>query len=77
MIDLGVHHLGHDPVHSLLQHSRPARGACSEPLEKGLCHPGHVRYPLLQHLLQHKLSDVVSQLVLVQMGAPSVVRKMI
>lgn len=29
------------------------------------------------HLLQHELSDVVSQLVLVQMRAPCVVRKVI
>lgn len=32
---------------------------------------------LHSHLLQHELSDVVSQLVLVQMRAPCVVRKMV
>lgn len=38
---------------------------------------GRKETPFLCHLLKHKLSDVVSQLVLIQMRAPCVVRKVI
>lgn len=74
MIDFGVHYLGHNPVHSLLQHSRPAHGTYYT-VARTLSSRA---FTLLWHnLLKHKLSDVISQLVLIQMGAPSVVRKMI
>lgn len=79
VVDFGIHHLGHNSVYSLFQHARSKRDEFIWVLSSLISNLKTWRADVkkIKYLLQHKLPDVVSQLIFVQLGAPSVVGEVI